>query len=47
MVAEGSASEFDRQSVVEYMTTGGVGVATSSSQATLTPPTKPDHSEEG
>ena len=28
MVAEGPASDFDRQSVVEYMTTGGLGVAT-------------------
>ena len=40
MVAEGPASDFDRQSVVEYMTTGGVGVATSSSQAPLAPPTE-------
>jgi ABC-type sugar transport system ATPase subunit len=27
MVAEDVASNFDRQSVVEYMTTGGLGVA--------------------
>jgi ABC-type sugar transport system ATPase subunit len=27
MVAQGRASEFDRQSVVEYMTTGGLGIS--------------------
>jgi hypothetical protein len=28
MVAEDRAANFDRQSVVEYMTTGGLGVTT-------------------
>ncbi|HZU80903.1 MAG TPA: hypothetical protein VE991_13375, partial [Acidimicrobiales bacterium] len=30
MVAEGPVSDFDRQSVVEYMTTGGLGVTSGS-----------------
>jgi ABC-type sugar transport system ATPase subunit len=29
MAAQDKASEFDRQSLVEYMTTGGLGVTTS------------------
>jgi hypothetical protein len=34
MVVEDRAAAFDRQSVVEYMTTGGVGVARTMSPAT-------------